>query len=270
MSLDDLEKHLFALRFYRMKHRYPLLSNTLSDERLLGRIDTAENELKEIFRGKWYIVGGLNKAFDTFDCQVHEFFDPIDDQVGNRKSDRVIADAAFSYRIKNNKGYFTKNGDKRLILSNIQNNEEAALQDNEYHEGSGKWGIDSFMTNQKGAPFVNDANVLSGTKQDGRKLKLMLRPSKMNYVDDWTILSYSTEADKSFIVVAYRGTNSAWDGYGGVNVYSREPIDISTLKDPHLVKGNERRITMRNGISSGLGKIGLTIDDLYPINNKCL
>eukprot|EP01018_Ginkgo_biloba_P029887 Gb_27593 [translate_table: standard] len=35
---------------------------------LVGNFNVAD------FRGKWYISSGLNPTFDTFDCQVHEFY----------------------------------------------------------------------------------------------------------------------------------------------------------------------------------------------------
>ena len=45
----------------------------------------------------------------------------------------------------------------------------------------------------------------------------------LNYKDDWYVLDYDDDKDKGFVLVYYRGSNDAWDGYGGAFLYSREP-----------------------------------------------
>ena len=45
---------------------YPLPST----ESMVKKFDTS------IWNGRWYISAGLNKIFDTFDCQVHFFTSP--------------------------------------------------------------------------------------------------------------------------------------------------------------------------------------------------
>ncbi len=243
--------------------RYPSLPIDLSDERLLGNVDSTMKELQSIFQGSWYIIGGLNKAFDTFNCQIHEFSEPIlDNETRNReKNEKAIADAKFSYRVKRNGGFFTKVGEKSLVLTSDPRKKKLEPR---YEQGSGKWGLDTFVIDPK--KTVPDKN----TQEHRFKLQLKLRPSIMRYADDWTILSYSTEPEVAFIVVAYRGTNSAWEGYGGVNIYTREPIHISSLKDSGQFKHDVKTIAMRKGIDQGLEKIGLNLDDLYPVDNTCL
>jgi violaxanthin de-epoxidase len=52
----------------------------------------------------------------------------------------------------------------------------------------------------------------------GGRLELKLQPDRMKYKDDWTVLTYEPNV---YIVVHYHGTNAAWAGYGGLNVYTR-------------------------------------------------
>lgn len=42
----------------------------------------------------------------------------------------------------------------------------------------------------------------------------------LHYKDDWFILDYEPN---DFVLVYYRGSNDAWDGYGGAFLYSRDP-----------------------------------------------
>ena len=48
----------------------------------------------------------------------------------------------------------------------------------------------------------------------------------LHYQDDWYILDYEPDNNPTntppFAFVYYRGSNDAWDGYGGVVVYTRE------------------------------------------------
>ena len=43
----------------------------------------------------------------------------------------------------------------------------------------------------------------------------------LHYQDDWYILG---QRENEYVVVYYRGSNDAWDGYGGAVVYSKEPV----------------------------------------------
>ena len=48
----------------------------------------------------------------------------------------------------------------------------------------------------------------------------------LHYQDDWYILDYATDNNKEgvppFCFVYYRGSNDAWDGYGGAFIYTRD------------------------------------------------
>ena len=159
-----------------------------------------------LLRGKWYVAAGLNEAFDCFDCQEHYFYQPSDPIL--RKS-RMVADAAFSFRIKYDDGsWFTKTEYKRII-----------------------------STDENFPGF----------------LQLILRPDRMNYMDQWNILTWNPD---EYFVVQYRGRNAAWNGYGGVNVYTRTghlPHDKDSLED----------------IKSSLRTIGVSLQDMKVIDNSC-
>jgi hypothetical protein len=58
----------------------------------------------------------------------------------------------------------------------------------------------------------------SGKNRNGGQHQLRLRPDRMNYVDHWTILAYEPD---EYVVVYYHGSNVAWKGYSGLNVYTR-------------------------------------------------
>ncbi len=245
--------------------RYPTLPPSLSDERLTGDINHTEKILKKLFTGKWYIGAGLNKAFDTFDCQVHDFFEPELSSFGAQgRIVKEIADANFSYRIQvGDSNFFTKVGPKRLSLveDNPSTTSSTKIKISNKHpmfEIAKKWGIDSFALGQ------NENNMEKNV--NGYKLILTLRPDSMDYKDEWSILSYSDDDDCGFIVVAYRGHNSAWDGYGGLNVYTRSPANFQKLiEDPQTDK---ERIVLED-INHGLRKVGLSIKDLSIVDNSC-
>lgn len=42
----------------------------------------------------------------------------------------------------------------------------------------------------------------------------------LHYKDDWYVIDYEPD---DFVLVYYKGSNDAWDGYGGSFLYTREP-----------------------------------------------
>ncbi|CAM6106969.1 unnamed protein product [Calypogeia fissa] len=117
------------------------------------------------FTGKWYITSGLNKTFDTFDCQLHEFSASPDTLTGK-----------LTWRIATpDGGFFT-----RSAVQNFVQNEGQPGQ------------------------LYNHGNEF------------------LHYQDDWYILSSKIEkGSDDYVFVYYRGSNDAWDGYGGAVVYTR-------------------------------------------------
>lgn len=54
----------------------------------------------------------------------------------------------------------------------------------------------------------------------------------LHYQDDWYILDADAAApeDKAFVLVYYRGSNDAWDGYGGAVLYTKSPTVPSSIR----------------------------------------
>lgn len=229
--------------------RYPPLPTDIADQRLLKDVASTANELKKLFRGRWYNSAGLNRAYDTFDCQMHRFY-----PTSNPTSEFVIADATFAYRVPLDNGhFFTKKGLKRLEL--VSKDESSGIA----FPSEKKWGVDVFPINDSG---------LDVQSSEQYQLQLTLRPDVLNYKDNWSILSYSNDKRNGYIVVAYRGTNSATEGYGGLNVYTRSPISLNTLfsGDKQSTSGEQQ---MMDGIQSALDKVNLSWKDLIQVDNSC-
>eukprot|EP00325_Prymnesiales_sp_UTEX-LB-985_P032324 CAMPEP_0174718248 /NCGR_PEP_ID=MMETSP1094-20130205/28390_1 /TAXON_ID=156173 /ORGANISM="Chrysochromulina brevifilum, Strain UTEX LB 985" /LENGTH=393 /DNA_ID=CAMNT_0015918305 /DNA_START=20 /DNA_END=1202 /DNA_ORIENTATION=+ len=151
----------------------------------------------EMMTGPWYISAGLNKAFDTFDCQLHKFESPADNKlVGN-----------LQWRIKD-----------PVAGTN-------------------------FVTRYTVQEFVQDEKVPGILYNHDNEF--------LHYTDDWFILGAREDA---YVVVYYRGSNDAWDGYGGATVYSREP----NLPKKYFKEVDE-----------SLGKVGLKLKDFVLTDNSC-
>mmetsp|Transcript_858 Transcript_858/g.3153 ORF Transcript_858/g.3153 Transcript_858/m.3153 type:complete len:513 (-) Transcript_858:100-1638(-) len=127
-------------------------------EKLVQKFDTGA------FDGRWYIVAGLNRLFDTFDCQVHYFTAPAQGKLYGK----------LNWRVERANGQFYERSDVQTFE-----------QDPQYPG----------ILYNKNNPFLN-------------------------YQDTWYILK---EKPKEYIVVYYRGSNDAWDGYGGAVIYATQP-----------------------------------------------
>lgn len=73
----------------------------------------------------------------------------------------------------------------------------------------------------------------------------------LHYQDDWYIVDQELD---NFIFVYYRGSNDAWDGYGGAVVYARSP-----KLDPALVPR----------LAEDAQKVGLKWEDFTVTDNTC-
>lgn len=69
--------------------------------------------------------------------------------------------------------------------------------------------------------------------------------------DDWYVLAAKKDA---YAVIYYRGSNDAWDGYGGAVVYTREP---------RFPKQYTKEV------DDALQKIGLKFKDFELTDNSC-
>ena len=151
----------------------------------------------EDFVGEWYISAGLNKAFDTFDCQLHKFESPAPDKlVGN-----------LQWRIKD-----------PIAGTNFVT----------------RYTVQEFVQDplQEGILYNHDNEFL-------------------HYQDDWYILAQKKD---EYVLIYYRGSNDAWDGYGGATVYSRKPV----LDKKYYAE-----------IDAALNKIGRKFSDFTLTDNSC-
>lgn len=82
-----------------------------------------------IMNGRWYISAGLNKAFDTFDCQVHFFNSPSPG----------LFFAKLNWRVTEPDGeFFTKNAVQRFV-QDPKNPAHLVNHDNEYLHYKDDW-----------------------------------------------------------------------------------------------------------------------------------
>lgn len=95
------------------------------------------------FSGKWYISSGLNPSFDTFDCQVHEFYPTSKTLMGK-----------LSWRISTpDGGFFTRSAVQRFVQDSSQ---PGALynHDNEYLHYQDDWYILSSKIENKPDDYI--------------------------------------------------------------------------------------------------------------------
>jgi violaxanthin de-epoxidase len=144
---------------------------------------------------RWYIVAGLNKDFDVFDCQEH-FFDAPDPEHLNIK---------INWRINRPNGQFYERSD-------IQT-------------------------------FYADARTKSVWHNNGNEY--------LHYQDDWYVPGFKKG---EYVFVYYRGTNDAWDGYGGAVVYSTSP-ELKNAYVPELTEIAK--------------KVGVDFKDFVVTDNTC-
>lgn len=79
----------------------------------------------------------------------------------------------------------------------------------------------------------------------------------LHYKDDWYIIDYESEGGKEppFVFVYYRGSNDAWDGYGGAFVYTKDS------KFPESIRSRCR---------DAAAKVGFDFDKDFTItDNTC-
>ena len=146
-------------------------------------------------KSRWYIVAGLNKDFDIFDCQEHFFSAPDKDHMYVK----------INWRVNRPNGQFYERSD-------IQT-------------------------------FHADENFPSVLHNNGNEY--------LHYQDDWYIPGYK---EGEYVFVYYRGTNDAWDGYGGAVVYSTKPeLDQSYVPE----------------LTAIAKKVGVKFSDFVVTDNSC-
>eukprot|EP00270_Netrium_digitus_P004158 TRINITY_DN1504_c0_g1_i1.p1 TRINITY_DN1504_c0_g1~~TRINITY_DN1504_c0_g1_i1.p1 ORF type:complete len:464 (-),score=97.72 TRINITY_DN1504_c0_g1_i1:241-1632(-) len=77
----------------------------------------------------------------------------------------------------------------------------------------------------------------------------------LHYQDDWYILAARTDGGMGdYVLVYYKGTNDAWDGYGGAVVYTRSQ-ELPAEAEPQL--------------REALKRVNLNFDDFRSTDNSC-
>uniref|UniRef100_A0A7S0KHQ0 VDE lipocalin domain-containing protein n=1 Tax=Micromonas pusilla TaxID=38833 RepID=A0A7S0KHQ0_MICPS len=145
--------------------------------------------------GRWYIVAGLNKDFDVFDCQEHFFSAPDKDHMYVK----------INWRVNRPNGQFYERSDVQTFYADDATSSIMHNNGNEY----------------------------------------------LHYQDDWYVPGYK---DGEYVFVYYRGTNDAWDGYGGAVVYSTSPA-LKPEYVPELTEIAE--------------KVGVKFSDFVVTDNSC-
>ena len=182
----------------------------------------------EYLEGSWYISAGLNKAFDTFDCQLHKFEAPTPTKlVGNLqvRASRVCSHRCCTaaplhrslHRPLHRPLYrcaaeppAARYTDHTCILRVVTPTwlVLAPLQ----------WRIKDPIA---GTNFVTRYTVQE-FKQDSVRPGILYNHDNdfLHYEDDWYVLAAKKN---EYVLVYYRGNNDAWDGYGGAVVYTPTP-----------------------------------------------
>ena len=145
--------------------------------------------------GRWYIVAGLNKDFDIFDCQEHFFAAPDADHMAVK----------INWRVARPNGQFYERSDVQTFYADERTKSIMHNNGNEY----------------------------------------------LHYQDDWYVLAFKEE---EYVLVYYRGSNDAWDGYGGAVLYSRS----KTVPQRAVPE-----------IRAALSKVGLKWESFTATDNSC-
>ena len=104
----------------------------------------------------------------------------------------AVADATFTYKIpKDGKHFFTKKGPKRLEVARTTGTQVPKFSQQLIFKSEKKWEIDQFQPGHR-----NDEEQSSNKYH----LQLTLRPNTLNHKDDWTVVSYSNDAEDVFLV----------------------------------------------------------------------
>jgi violaxanthin de-epoxidase len=103
-----------------------------------------------------------------------------------------------------------------------------------------------------GTNFVTRATIQEFVQDEKSPGVLYNRDNEfLHYQDDWYVLAYKP---REYVLVYYRGSNDAWDGYGGAVVYTTAPtLDKKYYKE----------------IDDALQRIGRKFSDFTINDNSC-
>lgn len=162
------------------------------------------------------VVGKFNKcAVSDMSCVPQQ---QDDGSYPVPRDDQVVSD--FSTKMWNGRWYITAGQNKLFDIFPCQVHFFEETRDGEFF-GKLNWRIEE----PDGEFFTRDA--LQSFVQDPKQPAHLLNHDNeyLHYKDDWWIIDYEYDDNNKgvppFAFVYYRGSNDAWDGYGGVVVYTR-------------------------------------------------
>lgn len=162
------------------------------------------------------VVGKFNKcAVSDMSCVPQQ---PDDGSYPVPRDDQVVPQ--FSTKMWNGRWFITAGQNKLFDIFPCQVHFFEETRDGEFY-GKLNWRIEE----PDGEFFTRDA--LQSFVQDPKQPSHLYNHDNeyLHYKDDWWIIDYEYDDNKDgvppFAFVYYRGSNDAWDGYGGVVVYTR-------------------------------------------------
>jgi len=226
------------------------LANVVCINTCNGRDDEIECQIKcgDLFENK--VVGEFNKCVvSDMGCVPQK----PDEGLYPEPKPEALAQK-FDTKLWNGKWYITSGQNELFDIFPCQVHFFTETEPGKFY-GKLNWRIEEpdgeFFTRDALQEFVQDP------KQPGH---LMNRDNEyLHYKDDWYIIDYEYDDNESgtppFVLVYYRGSNDAWDGYGGAIVYTRD----SKLPDSLIPRLRE-----------SAKKIGYDFDkDFTTTDNSC-
>jgi len=193
------------------------LANVVCINTCNGRDDEIECQIKcgDLFENE--VVGEFNKCVvSDMGCVPQK----PDEGLYPVPAPEVLAQK-FDTKLWNGKWYITSGQNELFDIFPCQVHFFTETEPGKFY-GKLNWRIEEpdgeFFTRDALQEFVQDP------KQPGHLINH--DNEYLHYKDDWYIIDYEYDDNESgtppFAFVYYRGSNDAWDGYGGVVVYTRE------------------------------------------------
>lgn len=193
------------------------LANVACINTCTGKPDEIECQIKcgDLFENP--VIGEFNKcAVSDMDCVKQQ---PDDGSYPVPAADKVVP--KFDTKLFEGRWYITAGQNPLFDIFPCQVHFFSATGKDSF-VGKLNWRVQE----PDGEFFTRDA--LQEFKQDKEQPGHLLNHDNeyLHYEDDWWILDYEYDNNADgvppFALVYYRGSNDAWDGYGGATVYTRD------------------------------------------------
>jgi hypothetical protein len=199
-----------------------------SPDQLVQSLNTADMD------GRWYIASGLNKLFDIFDCQASA--SGLNGPAGYATEDGVPTvrrrptsrhapyDRSLVGRIAS-----CRSGD--CVMRALR---RGILRQVHYFtapEPGKMYAKLNWRVSRPNGQFYERSDIQT-FEQDPNAPGILYNHDNefLHYQDDWYIAAFDPN---DYMFVYYRGSNDAWDGYGGAVIYSRTP-ELNPAAEPVL------------------------------------